>query len=100
MDEKKTWKELDIKQKIQYSISVFLVICSVVLGFTSFFILYEIPNSIIAVEGLWLSTSLACIGIGLFFRNSLIEYQTKVNAEINRMTETYDKKMNITEGGD
>ena len=93
MDDKRGWKELDIKSKIQYIIAIGLVLASIVLAFISFFMLYEIPNSVLATNGLWLSTALGCIGIGMYFKNSLVEYQAKVNREIDRMSEHYDKKI-------
>ena len=79
------WKELPIKEKIKYCISIGLVSASIILGFISFFILFEIPGSVLGLEGIWLATALAVIGIGMYFHNSLVQFETKVNKRLEEL---------------
>lgn len=94
MEENKgSWKLLPIKEKLQYTIALVLCAASIIIAFISFFILYEIPDSVIAIDGLWLSSALTIFGVSMYFHNSLVKYQTKINEEIDRMTTNYDRKM-------
>lgn len=79
---KESWKELDITNKIKLSLASILIIASIILGFVSFFILNTIPNSILAMDGEWLATACAILGISMYFHNSLVNYQSKLNKEI------------------
>lgn len=73
------WKELGIGEKVKITIASALVCASIVLGFASFVILLEIPTSVIGLDGLWLSTALAVMGIGSYFHNELVKFESKVN---------------------
>jgi len=79
------WKELGIGDKIKFSIAASLVVASVVLGFVSFIILLEVPTSVIGLDGLWLSTALAVLGISAHFKNEMVKFQSNVNDRLNRI---------------
>ena len=79
---KESWKELDITNKIKLSLASILIISSIIIGFVSFFMLNTIPNSVLAIDGEWLATACAILGISMYFHNSLVNYQTKLNKEL------------------
>lgn len=79
---KENWASLNITNKIKLSLASILIIASIVLGFVSFFVLNTIPNSVLAMDGEWLATACAILGISMYFHNSLVNYQTKLNKEI------------------
>lgn len=90
--ENNNWSSLDITNKIKLSLAAILIIASIILGFVSFFVLNRIPNSVLAMDGEWLATACAILGISMYFHNSLINYQTKLNKEIKDID---DKLKNI-----
>lgn len=81
----KKWKELGISDKVKITIAGSLVIASIILGFVSFIILLEIPTSVIGLDGLWLSTALAILGIGSYFHNEMIKFEAKVNTRLHNL---------------
>jgi hypothetical protein len=88
---KESWATLDITNKIKLSLASILIVASIVLGFVSFFVLNTIPNSVLAMDGEWLATACAILGISMYFHNSLVNYQTKLNKEIKDIDERIKK---------
>jgi hypothetical protein len=82
---KSSWKELPVKEKIQYFLAVLFGLASVAIGFVAFIILLNIPSSVIGISGMWASVSLGCIGIGMFFHNKMVEFETKVDERLSRL---------------
>lgn len=79
------WKELGASDKFKLSIAGILVLASILLGFISFLILLEIPTSVIGLDGLWLSTALAVLGITSYFHNELSHFQTEVKERLKKI---------------
>ena len=85
--ENKKWKDLGAATKLKLSIAASLVAASIVLGFVSFIILLEIPTSIIGLDGLWLSTALAVLGITSYFHNEMVQFQSEVKSRLKKLDE-------------
>lgn len=85
--ENKKWQELGAATKIKLSSAAALVIASIILGFTSFIILLEIPTSVIGLSGLWLSTALAIMGITSYFHNEMVQFQSEVKTRLKKLDE-------------
>ena len=83
----RSWKNLGFGDKLKFTIAVTLVLASIVLGFVSFIILFEIPGSVIGLSGLWLSTALAVLGISSYFHNELVSFQNKVTERLNKLND-------------
>lgn len=83
----RSWKDLGFGDKLKFTIAGVLVLASIVLGFVSFIILFEIPGSVIGLSGLWLSTALAVLGISSYFHNELVSFQNKVTERLNKLNE-------------
>lgn len=86
MNDKK-WKELGIGDKVKISIAGTLVTASIILGFVSFILLYEIPTSVLGLDGLWLSTALAVLGIASYFNNEMIKFHAHVEDRLKRLND-------------
>lgn len=84
------WKQLGFADKMKFSLAVFLVLSSVIIGFVSFIMLTVIPTSVIGISGLWLSTALAFLGISSYFHNELVKFQARVNERLNKIDEEED----------
>lgn len=77
------WKELPIKEKLQYSLATLFGVASIVIGFVAFIILLEIPASVIGISFLWASVCCAIFGISLHFRNQMMDFDTQVKNRLN-----------------
>ena len=89
--EQKRWKELGFGEKLKYSLAIFYAICSVLIGIISFIILYEIPGSVLAISGIWMSGCLAILGITQYFKTQLVEFQTEVKERFKRIDARINK---------
>ena len=81
------WKELGISDKVKLSLAGVLVFASIILGFLSFLLLLEIPTSVIGLDGLWLSTALAILGITSYFHNEMSHFQAEVKTRLKKLDE-------------
>lgn len=81
----KKWNDLGITEKVKISIAGALVTASILIGFISFIILYEIPTSVLGLDGLWLSTALAVLGIASYFDNEMTKFHARVQDRLNRL---------------
>lgn len=90
-----SWKEADFRLKIQYSMSVLLVVSGVVLAFLSFFIIHEIGMGVLSASTLFIGSALGIYGIGMMVKNQLVDMQVEVNKklqEIDRKEKELDEK--------
>lgn len=85
--ENKKWQELGASTKTKLIISCSLVAASIILGFISFIMLLEIPTSVIWMDGLWLSTSCAVLGISSYFHTQMVQFQTEVKTRLRKLDE-------------
>lgn len=81
------WAELGAGEKLKLSLAAILVAASIILGFVSFIVLLEIPTSLIGLDGLWLSTALAIMGITSYFHNELVQFQSEVKTRLKKIDE-------------
>lgn len=77
-----TWNKADFRLKIQYSMSVLLIIAGVVLAFLSFFIMHEIGMGVLSASTLFIGSALGIYGIGMMVKNQLVDMQVQVNKKI------------------
>ena len=87
------WKELGFGEKLKFTIAGALVTASIILGFVSFIILLEIPTSVIGLSGLWLSTSLAILGIASYFNNEMVKFQSHVTQRLREINNDNDNEL-------
>lgn len=79
------WSEIGVSEKVKLSMSVLLIIASIVLGFVSFIVLWEIPTSVIGLNGVWLSTALGLLGIGAWVDTTMAKVKTEVQETLDNM---------------
>jgi hypothetical protein len=79
------WNELGASEKTKLSLSIFLIVSSVILGFISFLILNEIPGSVIGINGVWMSTALALLGITAYVNTQVVKMRTQLAEKINEI---------------
>lgn len=90
-----TWSKADFRLKIQYSMSVLLIIAGVVLAFLSFFIMHEIGMGVLSASTLFIGSALGIYGIGMMVKNQLVDMQVQVDKKIrdlDRKERQYERK--------
>lgn len=89
------WKTADFRLKIQYSMSVLLIVAGVVLAFLSFLILKEIGMGVLSASTLFISAALGIYGIGMLVKNQMVDIQVAVDKKIRQLEEKerrYEKR--------
>ena len=92
-----TWSKADFRLKIQYSMSVLLVVAGVLLAFLSFFIMHEIGMGVLSASTLFIGSALGIYGIGMMVKNQLVDMQVQVDKKIrdlDRREHEYERKRN------
>lgn len=87
LNEKEHWKDLGASEKTKLTLSIFLIAASVILGFISFIMLYEVPGSVIGINGVWCSTALALLGITAYVNTEIVKMRTQVKDKIEELDE-------------
>jgi len=96
--EYKKWSETDISEKVKLSLSVILIFSSIIIGFISFFLLKSIPESVLGLNGIWISSALGLLGLSSYVTTSVTKMKTEFNRKIYELDETekeYKLKNNI-----
>lgn len=79
------WSDLEVKDKIQYSMSVLLIIAAIALAFTSFLITLTIGAGVLSAMALFLSSALGIYGISIYVRNQVQEMRTEVTRTLDKI---------------
>jgi len=89
MINKEKWRDLNIKDKIQYITAIILFASGIILAFISFFILFNITSGVL----LYISEAFICgasiFGVSLYFKTKLGEFKSErdsiIESTINKM---------------
>lgn len=81
MEEK--WKELGVKDKIQYVMAIILIISGIVIAFLSFFLnAYTIASGTLIYISQCFIMAGGIFGISVYFRNKLGEFESNAKKHI------------------
>ena len=83
--EKETWKNISIREKLQLINGTALIVAAIALYFISFLITLSIGFDIISAGATLLATGLALFGITGFVKNSMMQFETKIEKKLQRM---------------
>ena len=86
------WRNADFRLKIQYSMSVVLIMAGIVLAFLSFIIMNEIGAGVFGMSSFFVGAALAIYGIGVMVKNQLNDMNILVKDEINKLQESERKR--------
>lgn len=84
------WRDADFRLKIQYSMSILLIVSAIALVFLSFFIVSEVGMGVLSAATLFIGAALGIYGIGMIIKNQLTDMQVQVDKKIKEL----DKKEN------
>lgn len=83
---KEKWKELGIKDKIQYVMAVLLITSGIILAFLSFFLnAFNIATGVLIYIGQCFITAGGIFGVSIYFKNKLGEFQSSAADKIEQM---------------
>lgn len=84
------WKELKVKEQIQYIIAILLIISGILIAFLSFFLnAFNIADGVL----IYIAQAFICggsiFGVSIYFKSKLGEFESKaMNNLINKIEET------------
>ena len=91
------WQSLGIKDKIQYSMAILLVISGIAIAFLSFFLnAFNIATGVLIYIAQAFITAGGIFGVSIYFKSKIGEFESKVDKDIvDVITDTIN---NITNG--
>lgn len=91
MEEK--WKELGVKDKIQYVMAIILIISGIVIAFLSFFLnAYTIASGTLIYISQCFIMAGGIFGISVYFRNKLGEFESNAKKHIKDVIDEIKKE--------
>lgn len=89
------WKALGIKEQIQYTTAIILVISGIIIAFLSFFLnAFNIEDGVLIYIAQAFIMAGGIFGISLYFKSKIGEFESKaMNNLINKIEETIDDKI-------
>ena len=77
------WQTLGIKDKIQYSMAILLVICGIAIAFLSFFLnAFNIATGVLIYIAQAFITAGGIFGVSIYFKSKIGEFETKADNKI------------------
>lgn len=90
----KRWKELGIKDKIQYIMAIVLIASGIILAFLSFFLnSYNIATGVLIYISQCFITAGGIFGVSIYFKNKLGEFQSDAKNQINELIKQITDKI-------
>ena len=91
------WQSLGIKDQIQYSMAILLVISGIAIAFLSFFLnAFNIATGVLIYIAQAFITAGGIFGVSIYFKSKIGEFESKVDKDIvGVITDTIN---NITNG--
>lgn len=85
MENKETWRNIGIREKMQIINGTVLIVSAIVLYFLAFIITLTIGFEIISAGATLLGSGLAFFGITAFVKNQMVQFEAKVDKKIRRL---------------
>lgn len=82
---KETWKSISFREKMQLINGTALIVAAISLYFISFLITLSIGFDVVSAGATLLATGLALFGITGFVKNSMMEFETKIEKKLRKM---------------
>lgn len=92
MENKETWRNISIREKMQIVNGTLLIVAAIALYFVCFALTLTIGMSIVSASGTMLATALAFFGITSYIRNQMVNFEAKVEKRIKHLDEIEKKE--------
>ena len=85
MENKETWKNISIREKMQIINGTALVAAAIALYFIAFIVTLTVGFEIISAGATLLGSGLAFFGITAFVKNQMVQFESRVDKKIRRL---------------
>lgn len=82
MENKETWRNISIREKLQLVNGTMLIISAIILYFLAFILTMTIGLEVVSAGATLLATGLAFFGITGYIKNQMVHFETKVERQI------------------
>ena len=86
----KHWKDLGIKEKIQYIMAIVLILAGLAMAFTSFFIISAIEAGVLIFISQCFITAGGIFGISIYFNSKIGQFSSNI---AKQMKDLIDKEV-------
>lgn len=86
----KHWKDLGVKDKIQYIMAIVLILAGIVMAFTSFFIISAIEAGVLIFISQCFITAGGIFGVSIYFNSKIGQFSSDV---AKKMKDLIDKEV-------
>lgn len=84
----KKWKDLGIKDKVQYTMAILLILSGMILAFISFAFTFTIATGSLIYISEAFMTAGGIFGVSIYFKSKLGEYGSNVTKQVEEMIES------------
>lgn len=92
MENKETWKNISIREKMQLINGTMLIISAIILYFVAFILTMTIGMEIVSAGATLLATGLAFFGITGYIKNQMIHFESKVEKQMKEYEDRERRK--------
>lgn len=92
MENKETWRNIGIREKMQIVNGTLLIVAAIALYFVCFALTLTIGMTIVSASGTMLATGLAFFGITSYIKNQMVNFEAKVEKRIKDLDEIERKE--------
>ena len=97
-NESQKWRELGARDKFQLINGTVLIAAAIILYYISFIITLTVGVGVISAGATLLGTGLALFGIGSYFKNQLVNFETNLEKEVDERIERKLKREKEEDG--
>lgn len=87
MENKETWKNISIREKMQLINGTMLIVAAIILYFVAFILTMTIGMEIVSAGATLLATGLAFFGITGYIKNQMIHFEGRVERQMKEYEE-------------
>lgn len=87
MELEKKWKDLGIKDKVQYVMAILLIVSGIILAFLSFALTFTIATGTLIYISQCFITAGGIFGVSIYFKSKIGEFSSSATQKIEKMIE-------------
>lgn len=100
MENKETWKNISIREKMQIINGTMLIVAAIILYFLAFVLTMTIGMEVVSAGATLLATGLAFFGISGFVKNQMMHFESRVEKQINEFERKHRDDNQLSEHTD
>lgn len=100
MENKETWKNISIREKMQIINGTMLIVAAIILYFLAFVLTMTIGMEVVSAGATLLATGLAFFGITGYIKNQMVHFESRVEKQINEFERKHRDDSQLSEHTD